>query len=292
MIAPSPLAPDPIDPVGDYRLIRDTIAYISEHRLDQPSAEAIAAAVGASPVQLGRLFGRFAGITPRQFLAAITLDAAKRLLDQSASVLDAALEVGLSGPGRLHDLFVTHEAMSPGAWKTRGAGLVMTHGFHPSPFGIAVLVATEHGLAGLAFADPGEEATALADLVARWPAAQHRRDDAATAPHAARIFDLEAWRPDRPLKIVLIGTDFEVRVWRTLLAIPFGRATTYSAIAGHIGAPKASRAVGAAVGRNPLSFVVPCHRVLGRDGAVTGYHWGVTRKRAILGWEAGKSWTA
>jgi AraC family transcriptional regulator of adaptative response/methylated-DNA-[protein]-cysteine methyltransferase len=282
---------EPVDALADYDRIRRAVAFITEARTEQPSTEAIARAVGLTPVQLTRLFGRFAGITPKQFLAAITLDAAKHLLDASASVLDTALEVGLSGPGRLHDLFVTHEAMTPGAWKSRGGGLVMRHGFHPSPFGIAVLVATEHGLAGLAFADPGEEQAALDDLTGRWPAAIHLRDDAATAPHARRIFDMEEWRPDRPLRLVLIGTDFEIRVWRTLLAIPFGRATTYSTIAEKIGRPSAARAVGSAVGRNPLSFVVPCHRVLGRSGAVTGYHWGVTRKRAILGWEAAKCGT-
>ncbi len=278
------------DRVADYEAIRRAVAFITERRTAQPSAEEIAAAVGLSPVQLGRLFSRFAGITPKQFLAAVTLDAAKRLLDDDASVLDTAFEVGLSGPGRLHDLFVTHEAMTPGAYKSRGQGLVMRHGFAPSPFGIAVLVATDHGLAGLAFADPGGEEAALADLVERWPAALQLRDDAAVATHAARIFDMEEWRPDRPLRVVLIGTDFEIRVWRTLLAIPFGRTTTYSRVAAHIGAPTASRAVGAAVGRNPISFVVPCHRVVARSGDLTGYHWGLTRKRAILGWEAAKSW--
>lgn len=293
-LASSPATVDaaPGDDLADYVKIRDAVAFISEQRTAQPSSEEIARAVGLTPDQLTRLFRRFAGLTPKQFLAAITLDAAKRMLDADVSILDAALEVGLSGPGRLHDLFVTHEAMTPGAWKNRGAGLTMRHGFHPSPFGSAVMIATEHGLAGLAFADPGEEAAALDDLVARWPAAVHYRDDAATAGHARRIFDMEEWRPDRPLRLVLIGTDFEIRVWQTLLAIPFGRATTYSTIAAKIGAPKAARAVGAAVGRNPLSFVVPCHRVLGRSGDVTGYHWGLTRKRAILGWEAGKSRTA
>lgn len=288
MSAPALLAE--ADPLADYEAIRRAVAFITENRTAQPSADDIAGAVGLSTVQLGRLFSRFAGITPKQFLAAVTLDAAKKLLDDHASVLDAALEVGLSGPGRLHDLFVTHEAMTPGAWKTRGSGLVMRHGFHPSPFGVAVLVATDHGLAGLAFADPGGEAAALADLTERWPAATHLRDEAATAPHAARIFDMEEWRPDRPLRVVLIGTDFEIRVWRTLLAIPFGRATTYSDIAARLGRPSASRAVGAAVGRNPISFVVPCHRVVSRSGDLTGYHWGIARKRLILGWEAAKSW--
>jgi AraC family transcriptional regulator of adaptative response/methylated-DNA-[protein]-cysteine methyltransferase len=288
-MADVPPSPEEADRSADYEAIRRAVAFITEKRTAQPSADDIAAAVGLSTVQLGRVFSRFAGITPRQFLAAITLDAAKRLLDDDASVLDAALEVGLSGPGRLHDLFVTHEALTPGAWKTRGGGLVMRHGFAPCPFGIAVLVATDHGLAGLAFADPGGEAAALADLVERWPAATHLRDDAAVAPHAARIFDMEAWRPDRPLRVVLIGTDFEIRVWRTLLAIPFGRTTTYSRVAAHIGRPTASRAVGAAVGRNPISFVVPCHRVVSSAGELTGYHWGLARKRLILGWEAAKS---
>jgi AraC family transcriptional regulator of adaptative response/methylated-DNA-[protein]-cysteine methyltransferase len=203
-------------------------------------------------------------------------------------VLDAALEVGLSGPGRLHDLFVTHEAMSPGEWKSGGEGLTLRYGFHPSPFGTALVMTTERGLAGLAFADAGEEAAALADMRSRWPKAQAVEDVAATAPIARRIFDRKLWRADRPLRVVLIGTDFEVRVWETLLAIPMGRATTYSDIASKLRAPKAARAVGAAVGKNPISFVVPCHRVLGKSGAITGYHWGLTRKRAMLGWEAAK----
>ncbi|MCE1236197.1 MAG: methylated-DNA--[protein]-cysteine S-methyltransferase [Hyphomicrobiales bacterium] len=281
-------SPETPDRVADYLLVRDAVAFISEARADQPSSEAIAAAVGLTPAQLTRLFARFAGITPKQFLAAITLDAAKRLLADAASVLDTAHEVGLSGPGRLHDLFVTHEAMSPGAWKARGAGLSMTHGLHPSPFGVAAVVATEHGLAGLAFADPGEEQAALDDLLERWPMAAHRRDDEATAMYARRIFEEAEWRAERPLRVVLIGTDFEIRVWRSLLTIPFGRTTTYSSIAATIGSPKASRAVGAAVGRNPISFVVPCHRVIGRSGALTGYHWGLARKRTILGWEAAR----
>jgi AraC family transcriptional regulator of adaptative response/methylated-DNA-[protein]-cysteine methyltransferase len=235
------------------------------------------------------LFRRWAGLTPKAFLQAITLDHAKALLAGSASVLDAAYEVGLSGPGRLHDLFVTHEAMSPGEFKAGGAGLVMRVGYHPSPFGEAILVATERGLAGLGFVDDGDRAAALADMRRRWPAATYLDDPAATAPLAARIFESERWRPDQPLRVVMIGTDFEVRVWQTLLGIPLGRATTYSDIAARIGRPTASRAVGAAVGKNPISFVVPCHRVLGRSGALTGYHWGVTRKQAILGWEAGRT---
>ena len=203
-------------------------------------------------------------------------------------MLDASYEVGLSGPGRLHDLFVTHEAMSPGEWKSGGSGLTMAYGFHPSPFGTALVMTTQRGLAGLAFADPGEEQATLADMKARWPMANIVEDRARTASLARRIFDSRLWRADRPLRVVLIGTDFEVRVWETLLRIPMGRAVTYSGIAAKIGATKAARAVGAAVGKNPVSFVVPCHRVLGKSGDVTGYYWGLTRKRAMLGWEAAK----
>ena len=203
-------------------------------------------------------------------------------------MLDASFEVGLSGPGRLHDLFVTHEAMSPGEWKSGGAGTTISYGFHPSPFGTALVMATERGLAGLAFADSGEEQAALADMRSRWPQAQIVENTARTAPVACRIFDSKLWRAEQRLRVVLIGTDFEVRVWETLLAIPMGRAMTYSEIAAKVGAPKAARAVGAAVGKNPISFVVPCHRVLGKSGAITGYHWGLTRKRAMLGWEAGR----
>jgi AraC family transcriptional regulator of adaptative response/methylated-DNA-[protein]-cysteine methyltransferase len=178
--------------------------------------------------------------------------------------------------------------MSPGEWKSGGEGLTVSYGFHPSLFGSALVMATPRGLCGLAFADQGEEKAALADMRARWPKANLVEDAARTAPIAARIFDRTLWRQDRPLRVVLIGTDFEVRVWETLLRIPMGRATTYSNIAGRIGAPKAARAVGAAVGKNPISFVVPCHRVMGKSGDLTGYHWGITRKRAMLGWEAGR----
>jgi AraC family transcriptional regulator of adaptative response/methylated-DNA-[protein]-cysteine methyltransferase len=178
--------------------------------------------------------------------------------------------------------------MSPGEWKSGGAGLTLSYGFHPSPFGIAIVISSERGLAGLAFADAGEEQRALADMQRRWPRATYREDHAGTAALARRIFDAKLWRADQPLRVVLIGTDFEVRVWETLLKIPMGCATTYSDIATGINKPTASRAVGAAVGRNPVSFVVPCHRVLGKSGALTGYHWGITRKQAMLGWEAGK----
>jgi AraC family transcriptional regulator of adaptative response/methylated-DNA-[protein]-cysteine methyltransferase len=274
-------------PASDYERVRRIIAYISERWREQPSLEDVADAVGLSTTHVHHLFRRWAGLSPKAFLQAITLDNAKALLAQSASVLDATYELGLSGPARLHDLFVTHEAMTPGDYKAGGAGLTMRFGFHPSPFSEAVLVATERGLAGLGFVDDGDREAALADMRRRWPKAEYVEDHAATLPLARRIFDPSRWEAEQPLRVVLIGTDFEVRVWQTLLRIPLGRATTYSDIASRIGKPSACRAVGAAVGKNPISFVVPCHRVLGRSGALTGYHWGLTRKQAILGWEAG-----
>ncbi len=239
------------------------------------------------PTRLQKVFTRWAGLSPKAFLQALTLDHARALLEQSATVLDTTYEVGLSGPGRLHDLFVTHEAVTPGSYRARGEGLVIRYGFHPSPFGTALVMATEYGLAGLAFADQGQEQATLADMMRRWPKAAYVEDHAATAPLASRIFDPRQWRPETPLRVVFIGTDFEVRVWETLLRVPFACATTYSDVARRIDRPSAARAVGAAVGKNPISFVVPCHRVLGRSGALTGYHWGLTRKRAIIGWEAG-----
>jgi AraC family transcriptional regulator of adaptative response/methylated-DNA-[protein]-cysteine methyltransferase len=289
------LSPDRVDDLAplrraaaDYDIVRRAIAFLSEHWREQPEMDVIAQAVGIRAGDLHLLFRRWAGITPKAFLQALTLDHARRLLRESASVLETSLEVGLSGPGRLHDLFVTHEAMSPGEWKSRGAGLTISYGFHPSPFGTALVMGTERGLAGLAFADAGEEAAALADMRSRWPQATCLEDASRTAALAQRIFDAKLWRADRPLRIVLIGTDFEVRVWETLLQIPMGRTIAYSDIAVQLGSSKAARAVGAAIGKNPISFVVPCHRVLGKGGSITGYHWGLTRKRAMLGWEAGK----
>ena len=205
-------------------------------------------------------------------------------------MLDTAYEVGLSGPGRLHDLFVTHEAMSPGEWKAGGEGLTITYGFHPSP--------VRHGAGhddaarprrACASPIPARSARSLRDMQRALAEGELRRG-LRRAPRRprARIFDPKLWRKDQPLRVVLIGTDFEVRVWETLLKIPMGRLTTYSDLAASTGKPKAARAVGAAVGKNPICFVVPCHRVIGKSGELTGYHWGLTRKRAMLGWEAGQ----
>ena len=272
---------------ADYDVVRRAIAHIRGNWQAQPEIDIIAEAAGVSATDLHHLFRRWCGLTPKAFLQALTLHSARELLRNSASVLDTTYEVGLSGPGRLHDLFVTHEAMSPGEWKAGGDGIDVTYGFHPCPFGMALVMMTPRGLAGLALADTGEERAALDDMRKRWPKARYVEDYAATAATARRIFDKTLWKPEQPLRVVLIGTDFEVRVWEKLLTIPLGKLTTYSNIADKIGNPKASRAVGAAVGKNPISFVVPCHRAIGKAGDVTGYHWGITRKRAMLGWEAG-----
>lgn len=279
-----------ITPSGsDYETVRRVIEMLTNDYREQPSLEAIAERLDASPTQLQKVFTRWAGLSPKAFLQAVTLGHAKRLLGQEGlPLLETSIEVGLSGPGRLHDLFVTHEAMSPGEWKARGAGLTIRYAFHASPFGLALVMATDRGLAGLAFADAGDEQACFEDMAGRWPNASYVEDAMATAPYAARIFDPAHWQREQPLRVVLIGTDFQVRVWESLLKIPLGRAVTYSDLACDIGQPSASRAVGAAVGANPISFVVPCHRAVGKSGALTGYHWGLTRKRAMLGWEAGQ----
>ncbi|HVT54509.1 MAG TPA: methylated-DNA--[protein]-cysteine S-methyltransferase [Xanthobacteraceae bacterium] len=276
------------DAASDYEIVQRAIAYTTENFRAQPQVEAIAQAAGTDARKLHELFRRWCGLSPNVFLQSVTLDNARKILRESPNILDASYELGLSGPGRLHDLFVTHESMSPGEWKTGGKGLTVYYGFHPSPFGSALVMATERGLCGLAFADSGGERAALDDMRGRWPNARYAEDSARTVVYAQRIFDSGMWKADAPLRVVLIGTDFEIRVWETLLKIPLGRATTYSDIARKIERPKASRAVGAAVGKNPISFVVPCHRVVGKSGALTGYHWGLTRKRAMLGWEAAR----
>ena len=287
--AMSPSSGSAPDATGaDYDHVRRAIEFITDNWRDQPEVETVAEAVGLAPAQLHALFRRWAGLTPKAFLQAVTMDRARTVLRDGGNLLDASFDLGLSGPGRLHDLFVTHEAMSPGEWRSGGAGLEVAYGFHASPFGRALVMTTARGLCGLAFADDGGDAAALADMARRWPNARLVEDAARTAPVAARVFDRSRWSADRPLRVVMIGTDFEIRVWETLLAIPLGRASTYGAVARRIGRPTAARAVGAAVGRNPLSFVVPCHRVVGASGALTGYHWGLTRKRAMLGWEAGQ----
>jgi AraC family transcriptional regulator of adaptative response/methylated-DNA-[protein]-cysteine methyltransferase len=284
-------APRRPQPTRDYDLVRRAIAFLTETWSEQPDLDRLATHLKLGPEQTQKLFKRWCGLSPKEFVQAITIARAREMLSQSESVLAASHEVGLSGGGRLHDLFVDHEAMTPGDFKRRGAGLDIAYGFHPSPFGEALLLATDRGVAGIAFTDEDAGQTrvdALADMTRRWPAARFIEAPSRTAPHARRVFDPAEWRPERPVRLVLIGTDFEVRVWQTLLKVPMGRAVCYSDIARSMGNPDAARAVGTAVGRNPISFVVPCHRVLRADGGLGGYHWGLTRKRAIIGWETGQ----
>lgn len=285
-------ASEPQGDASDYVRVRQAVQFITGHWLEQPELDEIADAMGVSAGHAQKLFKRWCGLSPKEFIQAITIDHARDMLQGSASVLETAHEVGLSGGGRLHDLFVTHEAMSPGDYKRRGAGLDIAYGFHVCPFGIALVMATSRGVCGLAFVDEDKGQTmaeTLEDMTRRWPAANYVEDLRATAAHADQIFRIDGWRADNPMRLVLIGSDFEVRVWQSLLKIPMGRAVSYTDIARHIGKESASRAVGSAVGRNPLSFIVPCHRVLRTDGSLGGYHWGLTRKRALIGWERGHS---
>lgn len=277
-----------IAPASDYDTIRAAIRYLSENGPDATDLGKFSRALGLTERQLTDLFRRWCGLSPKSFAQAVALDHAKSLLRDQVSVLDTTYEVGLSSTSRLHDLFVTYEAMPPGVFRAGGEGIDMFWGVAPSPFGLAVVTATEYGISGLGFADQDMSVEeAFSDLANRWPKARFTRDDNRIAPMVAQVFEPGRWSPDHPVRVVLIGTDFEVKVWETLLKIPCGKAVTYSSVANHIGRPTASRAVGAAVGKNPISFVVPCHRVVGTSGALTGYHWGVPRKRAILGWEAG-----
>ncbi len=276
---------------SDYELVRRAIRFLSENWQEQPELDRLAAHLELSQTQAQKVFKRWCGLSPKEFVQSITLDHARRLLEGSASVLETAHEVGLSGGSRLHDLFVTYEAITPGDVKRRGEGLDIAYGFHATPFGDAVVLASPRGITGLAFVneDAGQNRdTALADMTRRWPAANFREAPQATAAFACQIFEIGRWTPERPVRLVLIGTDFEVRVWETLLKVPMGRAVSYADIARYLDCPGASRAVGSAVGRNPISFVVPCHRVLRGDGNLGGYHWGLTRKRAIIGWETGQ----
>ncbi len=273
--------------MGDYPVVRQVIEFIGSRRHASQSIDSLAEHLGFPTPQLRQLFARWSGSTPEAFLRAITVERARELLRDSASALDAVRDDIASGPPKLRDLFVTREAITPGA--DRLSGLRMSYGFHPSPFGEAIIVATGRGLAGLGFVDDGERGVALADMQRRWPLAALTADQAVTAPLAARAFDPAQWSPEAPLPVVLIGGEFEQRVWEILLGVPVGRATTYSDIARRLGKPTAARAVGGAVARNPISFVVPCHRVLGRSGALTGYHWGLPRKLAMIGWEAGQT---
>lgn len=272
---------------ADYRRMARAIRFLSEHYAEQPRLEDAADAVGLSPFHFQRVFTRHVGVSPKAFVGFLTLDHAKAELREGASVLDATLEAGLSGPSRLHDLSLKIEAMTPGEYARGGAGLVIGYGFHDSPFGIALIMATAKGVSGLAFGDDGEERKMLDDMRHRWPKAMYREDAERTGTIAKRIFDPKAARKILPLH--LMGTPWQIQVWRALLAIPEGKFATYGAVADAIDCPNGSRAVGAAVGHNPISYVIPCHRVLGSTGNLTGYHWGIEKKRAMLAVEAARA---
>ena len=282
----------------DYQVVRQVLEYLVTSWQRQPKMEELCRVTGIAPTKLQKTFVRWAGISPKDFLQAITLSHARKMLDDGLPLLETSYELGLSGPGRLHDLFVTHEAMSPGTYKAKGEGLTIEYGYHDSPFGTALVMITDRGLAGLAFADTNNSKGkfsrewAFEDMTKKLPNANYKKNQKATEPYTKKIFDSSQWSKKQPLRIILIGTDFEIKVWEGLLKIPMGNLTTYSGLSESIGYKKnAARAVGAAVGQNPISFVVPCHRVVGKSGALTGYRWGLTRKQAMLGWEAAKTMT-
>ncbi|MBV9697762.1 MAG: bifunctional helix-turn-helix domain-containing protein/methylated-DNA--[protein]-cysteine S-methyltransferase [Gammaproteobacteria bacterium] len=266
----------------DFARIARAIRFIDTHYRTQPRLAAIAAAAHLSEFHFNRLFRRWAGITPRQYLAFITARAARGALAATPSVLEAAYAVGLSGPGRLHDLMVTLEAVTPGEIKSAGAGVSLEAGFSDTPFGRALFARTPRGLAYLSFVDAGQEARALARLHDRWPRAPLRRDDAAAAGLAARIWGGEGGT----LRLAVRGTNFQVKVWQALLELGAAGPTTYGALGRLAGWPSAVRAIGAACGANPIAWLIPCHNVLRGDGSLGGYRWGEDRKRAMLAWEA------
>ncbi|MGQ0740748.1 MAG: methylated-DNA--[protein]-cysteine S-methyltransferase [Alphaproteobacteria bacterium] len=272
------------DADASYVRIGRAIRYLSEHYQEQPDLAAAANAAALSPYHFQRLFTRYVGVSPKAFVANLTLEHAKAELVNGASVFDAAIEAGLSGPSRLHDLCLKVEAMTPGRLAKGGEGLTIRYGFHPSLFGTALIMATNQGVCGVAFGDDGEEAGMLGDMTSRWPQARFVEDARETGSYAERIFATKGEVP-----IVLIGTPWQIKVWRALLSIPPGKVTTYRALAEKVRGPKAARAAGAAVGRNPISWLIPCHRVLGSDGALHGYHWGLARKRAMLAYEAAQA---
>lgn len=269
-----------------YDRIADAIGYIAEHRLDQPELDDVARHVGMSAHHLQRTFTEWAGISPKKFLKALTLEDAKLRLRASSSVLDTAFDAGLSGPGRLHDLFVSTDAVTPGEYKSRGDGMTFRYGFHPSPFGECLIVANQRGLTGISFIVDGRDA-ALAEQQIGWEQATWFRDDDGTADYAARAFS--AGKPTGELKLLLRGSPFRIKVWEGLLRIPEGSVTSYGDLAERLGRPGAARAVAGAVAGNLIGYVIPCHRVIRDNGGITGYRWRPERKAAILGVEAARA---
>jgi len=283
----APMILEDVEAGRHYRQIGRAIRFLADHYLEQPTLDEAASAAGLSPFHFQRLFTRYVGISPKSFVGHLTLGHAKAKLANGASVLDAALDAGLSGPSRLHDLALKIEAMTPGDYARGGDGLTIDYGFHPCPFGMALLMTTDKGVCGLGFADENDEGSALDDMKARWPKANYREAPERTGELTQRIFNAEL-RTDQPIGLHLLGTPWQIKVWEALLEIPEGKLTTYKTIARAMENEKACRAVGTAVGRNPISYLIPCHRVLGTDGALHGYHWGLSRKRAMLAMEAAR----
>ena len=266
-------------PLQHYRLIEQAIEYIEANLQQQPELEEIASAVGLSEYHFQRLFTRWAGISPKRFMQFLTKEQAKEFLDQSENLLETTHRTGLSSLGRLHDLFVNTEAVTPGEYKSRGAGVNIRYGIHPTPFGKCLIATTERGICHLGFVD-GSEGKAIDGLAAHWQQANMLEDYTATAPLVNRIF-LDSGM-DTPLKLHLRGTNFQIKVWEALLNIPTGALTTYEHIAARIGNPRAVRAVGSAVGDNPIAYLIPCHRVIRKSGEFGNYLYGSARKKAIL----------
>lgn len=273
----------PDDAMADayhYRLIARALREIDAAGPCELSLEALAARLSMSPAHFQRLFSAWVGISPKRYQQYLTLDHAKQLLAERFTTLETAHETGLSGSGRLYDLFLRWEAMSPGEFAQGGAGLVIHFGWFETPFGEALAMGSERGLCGLAFADEIGRDAATADLTARWPKAQYREGTERLAPWVRAAFDGKG-----EARLHLIGAPFQIKVWEALLRIPSGHVTTYSELARACGHPLAVRATGTAVGRNPLGFLIPCHRALRKSGGLGGYHWGLPIKRAMLAWE-------
>jgi AraC family transcriptional regulator, regulatory protein of adaptative response / methylated-DNA-[protein]-cysteine methyltransferase len=271
----------------NYTRIAEAIEYIKEHFRKQPNLDEVAKKVHMSPFHFQRLFTDWAGVSPKKFLQYISVEHAKQLLkQQQASLFDAAYETGLSGTGRLHDLFIKIEGMTPGEFKNGGENLFINYSYAESPFGHILVASTAKGICYIAFAD--DQQKALLDLREHFPKAQLRQMVDLVQQNALYIFTHD-WSRLHQIKLHLKGTDFQLKVWEALLKIPMGQLATYGSIAQHIQQPNASRAVGTAIGSNPVAFLIPCHRVIQSTGSIGGYMWGPTRKTAIIGWEAAKT---
>ncbi len=279
--------------MNDYQRIADVIRYLDECHAQQPDLASLADYVGLSPFHFHRLFSTWAAITPKDFLQCLTLAHARKLLRRGDSVMDAALQMGLSGPGRLHDLCVSLEAASPGEVKSGGEGWTISAGFAASPFGRCLVAESPRGVCELSFVESENGEAEWGALQEHWPRAKLHRDDAVALQLAKKIFALPGRSHSGPaLRAFVQGTAFQVRVWRALLQVRPGRVISYGRLAAALGKPGAARAAGSAVGKNPLAYLIPCHRVIRETGAIGDYRWGQVRKRAMMAWESSSSFTA